>query len=116
VIRFSGLLAMHEGLDFTAPTGTPVVSVAPGTVTRSWFEGCYGQVIEVTHVEGFMTRYAHLSRRRVVEGQVVERGTHLGDVGSTGRSTMASDPARNAAPIGPQFAGCAANCASFNAL
>jgi len=84
---FTGLLAMHEGLDFTAPTGTPVVSVAPGTVTRSSFEGSYGQVIEVTHVEGFMTRYAHLSRRRVVEGQVVERGTHLGDVGSTGRST-----------------------------
>ena len=84
---FTGLLAMHEGLDFTAPTGTPVVSVAPGTVTRSSFEDSYGQVIEVTHVEGFMTRYAHLSRRRVVEGQVVERGTHLGDVGSTGRST-----------------------------
>jgi len=78
---------MHEGLDFTAPTGTPVVSVAPGTVTRSSFEGSYGQVIEVTHAEGFMTRYAHLSRRRVVEGQVVERGTQLGDVGSTGRST-----------------------------
>jgi len=84
---FTGLLAMHEGLDFTAPTGTPVVAVAPGTVTRSTFEGSYGQVIEVTHAEGFMTRYAHLSRRRVVEGQVVERGTHLGDVGSTGRST-----------------------------
>ncbi len=84
---FTGLLAMHEGLDFTAPTGTPVVSVAPGTVTRSSFEGSYGQVIEVTHAEGFMTRYAHLSRRRVVEGQVVERGTQLGDVGSTGRST-----------------------------
>ena len=84
---FTGLLAMHEGLDFTAPTGTPVVAAAPGTVTRSSFEGSYGQVIEVTHAEGFMTRYAHLSRRRVVEGQVVERGTQLGDVGSTGRST-----------------------------
>ncbi|NBX54252.1 MAG: M23 family metallopeptidase [Betaproteobacteria bacterium] len=84
---FTGLLAMHEGLDFTASTGTPVVAVAPGTVTRSAFEGSYGQVIEVTHAEGFMTRYAHLSRRHVVEGQLVERGTHLGDVGSTGRST-----------------------------
>ena len=84
---FTGGLAMHEGLDFTAPSGTLVVSTAQGTVTRSAWDGGYGNVIEVHHAEGFSTRYAHLSKRIAKVGDVVERGAVLGEVGSTGRST-----------------------------
>ena len=84
---FTGGLAMHEGLDFTAPSGTLVVSTAQGTVTRSAWDGGYGNGIEVQHAEGFSTRYAHLSKRIAKVGDVVERGAVLGEVGSTGRST-----------------------------
>jgi murein DD-endopeptidase MepM/ murein hydrolase activator NlpD len=78
---------MHEGLDFTAGTGTQVVATAKGTVIRSGWDFGYGNVIEVQHAEGFATRYAHLSKRNAQVGEVVERGTVLGEVGSTGRST-----------------------------
>jgi len=84
---FTGGLAMHEGLDFTASSGTPVVATAKGTVTRSGWDFGYGNVIEVQHAEGFSTRYAHLSKRIAQVGDVVERGGVLGEVGSTGRST-----------------------------
>lgn len=84
---FTGGLAMHEGLDFTAMFGTTVVATAKGTVTRSGWDFGYGNVVEVQHAEGFATRYAHLSKRLVQVGDVVERGGVLGEVGSTGRST-----------------------------
>lgn len=84
---FTGTLARHEGLDFTAAAGTPVIAAAGGVVTRSGWEDSYGNIIEVTHAEGFVTRYAHLSKRYVVQGQAVDRGQRIADVGSTGRST-----------------------------
>lgn len=84
---FTGALARHEGLDFTATTGTPILATADGVVTRSGWEETYGNIIEVTHAEGFMTRYAHIHIRLAVEGQKVLRGQHIADVGSTGRST-----------------------------
>ena len=84
---FTGGLAMHEGLDFTAMSGTTVVATAKGTVTRSGWDFGYGNVVEVQHAEGFATRYAHLSKRLVQVGDTVERGGVLGEVGSTGRST-----------------------------
>ncbi len=84
---FTGTLARHEGLDFTAMSGTPILAAADGVVTRSGWEESYGNIVEVTHTEGFMTRYAHISKRRVNEGQRVSRGQHIADVGSTGRST-----------------------------
>ncbi len=84
---FTGQLARHEGLDFTAASGTAILAAADGVVTRSGWEGTYGNIVEVTHAEGFMTRYAHISQRRVTEGQKVRRGQHIADVGSTGRST-----------------------------
>ena len=84
---FTGTLARHEGLDFTAMSGTPILAAADGVVTRSGWEDSYGNIVEVTHAEGFMTRYAHISKRRVAEGQRVKRGQHIADVGSTGRST-----------------------------
>ena len=84
---FTNTLARHEGLDFTAMQGTPILATADGTVSRSGWEDTYGNIVEVTHAEGFMTRYAHISKRHVTEGQRVKRGQHIADVGSTGRST-----------------------------
>lgn len=84
---FTHTLARHEGLDFTAMHGTPIIAAADGTVTRSGWEDTYGNIVEIAHAEGFMTRYAHISKRHVTEGQKVKRGQHIADVGSTGRST-----------------------------
>ena len=84
---FTGALAMHEGLDFSAEVGTPVLATAPGVVIRSEWDNGYGNVIEIKHAENFLTRYAHLSKRFVTENSTVQNGTHIGNVGSTGRST-----------------------------
>jgi murein DD-endopeptidase MepM/ murein hydrolase activator NlpD len=84
---FTGQLAMHEGLDFVAEVGSPIVVTAAGTVTRSAWDTSYGNVIEVSHIEGFTTRYAHLSKRLVDVGQKVQRGDTIAQLGSTGRST-----------------------------
>ncbi len=84
---FTGQLAMHEGIDFSAETGTPVVAPARGQVVRSEWDPNYGNVIEIKHAENFLTRYAHLSKRLVAENTPVQNGTHIGNVGSTGRST-----------------------------
>ena len=84
---FTGALAMHEGLDFSAEVGTPVLATAPGVVIRSEWDNGYGNVIEIKHAENYVTRYAHLSKRRVVENTNLPRGAVIGTVGSTGRST-----------------------------
>jgi murein DD-endopeptidase MepM/ murein hydrolase activator NlpD len=84
---FTGQLAMHEGLDFVAEVGSPIVVTAAGTVTRSAWDASFGNVIEVSHIEGFTTRYAHLSKRLVEVGQKVQRGDTIAQLGSTGRST-----------------------------
>lgn len=82
-----GMPSMHEGMDFIAPPGTPVLATAPGMVSRSEWAGDYGQMVEVTHGEHYKTRYAHLSQRLVQVGQQVARGQALGELGNTGRST-----------------------------
>jgi len=77
----------HEGLDFVSPVGTPVMASAAGVVTKSEWSGAFGNMVEVRHAQGFQTRYAHLSQRKVVEGDRIERGAVLGALGNTGRST-----------------------------
>ena len=77
----------HTGIDLAAPSGTPVMSVAAGTVTHVGDAGAYGLRVEVTHAEGTESSYSHLSRTDVVVGQVVEQGAVVGAVGSTGNST-----------------------------
>jgi len=84
---FTGALAMHEGIDFSAEVGTSVLAAAPGTVVRSEWDHTFGNVIEIQHAENFMTRYAHLSKRNVTLNAKVQVGTGIGEVGSTGRST-----------------------------
>jgi len=75
-------------VDFSARMGTPVAVTADGVVTYSGVEQTYGNVVEVSHGSGFVTRYAHLQRRLVQKGQRVTRGDVIGRVGSTGRSTF----------------------------
>lgn len=77
----------HKGLDIAAPAGTPVLSMAAGTVVRADKSSSYGNVVYVDHGDGVVTRYAHQERLDVEEGQRVVRGQQLGTVGSTGRST-----------------------------
>jgi murein DD-endopeptidase MepM/ murein hydrolase activator NlpD len=85
----NGSRAFHEGLDFVAEVGTPVVSAAAGVVAASELQSEYGNIIEIDHGNGFTTRYAHLSKRLVNVGDVVFKGHQIAEVGSTGRSTGA---------------------------
>ncbi len=78
---------LHEGQDYGAPTGTPVWAAATGQVVRASHKGGYGQTVDIKHCNGWITRYAHLSRINVKKNQVVEKGVVLGAVGSTGVST-----------------------------
>lgn len=78
---------LHAGLDFAAPTGTPVKASAPGTVIRASDAGGYGNLVEIRHADGTHTRYAHLSAFNTTQGATVSQGQVIGAVGSTGRST-----------------------------
>jgi murein DD-endopeptidase MepM/ murein hydrolase activator NlpD len=84
---FSGGAAMHNGLDFKGPLGTPILAAAEGKVTSVGAQGGYGNTVEITHANGLVTRYAHLSGFNVRNGQKVDRGVQIGRMGSTGRST-----------------------------
>ncbi len=79
----------HHGLDYSAPTGTPVSSIGDGTVTYKGWKGGYGNLVEIRHKNGFKTRYGHLSRfaKGVSNGGRVKMGEIVGYVGSTGLST-----------------------------
>jgi murein DD-endopeptidase MepM/ murein hydrolase activator NlpD len=77
----------HYGIDIAASSGTPVVSVGAGVVTKSYYSSTYGDVIFIEHANGYETVYAHLHKRLVSEGAVVEQGEKIGLVGNTGRSS-----------------------------
>jgi len=77
----------HKGIDLSSPIGTPIYATADAVVTRAdWFSS-YGLFISLDHGAQLETRYGHLSRLNVAEGQVVKKGDLIGYVGSTGRST-----------------------------
>ena len=84
---FNNRAAMHSGLDFRGDVGSPIFAAADGRVTFAGRKGGYGKAVEITHGNGIMTRYAHLSRIDVKPGQLIEAGAILGGLGSTGRST-----------------------------
>ncbi len=84
---FTGGRAFHAGLDFPAPKGTTVLSAGYGKVTFVGEKSGYGNLVEITHLTGLVTRYGHLSAFLVKQGQVVNTGTPIAKVGSTGRST-----------------------------
>jgi murein DD-endopeptidase MepM/ murein hydrolase activator NlpD len=84
---FTGAGAMHAGLDFKGPLGTPILAAADGEITFAGWQGGYGNCIEITHANRLVTRYAHLSGLNVSLGQKVRRGIQIAEMGSTGRST-----------------------------
>lgn len=79
----------HKGVDFEANTGDPVLAVADGVVTFSGIRNGYGNVVEIDHGNGYVTRYAHNSRLVGQVGDLVRRGQEIAKAGSTGRSTGA---------------------------
>lgn len=79
---------MHRGIDIAGPVGTPIMAAAAGVVVRSgWNSGGYGNLVDIRHADGSMTRYAHNSRLLVREGQQVRQGQQIAEMGSTGFST-----------------------------
>jgi murein DD-endopeptidase MepM/ murein hydrolase activator NlpD len=84
---FNGRGAMHAGIDFKGEIGSPIFAAAPGRVTFAGQKSGYGNAIEITHGNGMLTRYAHLSRIDVTVGQQVAAGATIGGLGNTGRST-----------------------------
>lgn len=83
----TGRARMHEGLDFAGPRGTPIYATGDGVVKEAGWHSGYGNSVVIQHELGITTRYAHLTRIHVSEGQRVSRGERIGDMGSTGRST-----------------------------
>ena len=84
---FVGRKAMHLGTDFRARSGSRVHAAASGTIKFAGRRGGYGNLVEIDHGNGLITRFAHLSRILVAKGDKVVRGAVVGKVGSTGRST-----------------------------
>lgn len=79
---------MHRGIDIAGPTGTPIYAAATGVViTAGWNSGGYGNLVEIEHPDGSVTLYAHNHRIMVQEGQQVEQGQQVAEMGSTGFST-----------------------------
>lgn len=86
---FTGRSAMHEGIDFNAPSGTPILAAGAGVVVFAAFNPSYGNQVDIDHGNGLITRYAHASKLLVHEGDIVKQGQKIAEVGSTGRSTGA---------------------------
>ena len=84
---FTGRSALHMGLDFPADVGTPILAAAGGVVQLTETHPAYGQMAEIDHGNGLVTRYAHASKLLVRSGDIVRRGQQIANVGNTGRST-----------------------------
>ena len=86
---FGGGRQFHKGIDFEADVGDPVLAVADGVVSYAGVRSGYGNVVEVDHGNGYVTRYAHNSRLERQVGDLVRAGQEIAKAGSTGRSTGA---------------------------
>jgi len=84
---FTGRKEFHSGIDVVARRGAPVISPADGLVIKARRESGYGIVLEIRHMQGIVTRFAHLKKNLVRAGSRVKRGEIVSQVGSTGRST-----------------------------
>ncbi|MFM7331860.1 MAG: M23 family metallopeptidase [Brachymonas sp.] len=84
---FTGRSALHSGLDFQADPGTPILAAAGGVVVVQEYHPGFGNMVEIDHGNGLITRYAHASATFVKKGDLVKRGQKIAAVGSTGRST-----------------------------
>ena len=85
-LRFDGT-EFHQGIDIAAEMGTPIVATADGVVTAAGWNGGYGNMVDVDHGGGIVTRYGHASALAVTVGQQVRRGEVIAYIGSTGHST-----------------------------
>ncbi|MEH6590097.1 MAG: M23 family metallopeptidase [Halioglobus sp.] len=86
---FTGQLAMHKGIDFAGQAGSNVIAAASGVVTWTGAQTGYGQMVELSHGDGYVTRYAHNEKNLVKPGDLVKKGQTIGLMGSSGRSTGA---------------------------
>jgi murein DD-endopeptidase MepM/ murein hydrolase activator NlpD len=84
---FHGRAAQHAGLDMAGAHGEPIYAAAAGRVVRAERHGAYGNMVDIDHGRGILTRYAHLSSIAVSVGDKVEMGERIAAMGSTGRST-----------------------------
>ncbi len=84
---FTGKSEMHRGVDFAGKSGSDVVAVAGGIVTRAGKNGGYGYSVEIDHGNGYVTRYGHNQMLLVQAGEAIKRGQVIAKLGSTGRST-----------------------------
>jgi murein DD-endopeptidase MepM/ murein hydrolase activator NlpD len=84
---FTGQRSFHEGIDFPAEPGTPILAAASGKVVYAEVHPEYGRMVEIDHGNGLVSRYAHASQLAVKEGDLVVAGQRVATVGSTGRST-----------------------------
>lgn len=79
---------MHKGVDIAAPIGTPIMAAAPGVVVKAgWSSGGYGNMVDIQHKDGTLTRYAHNKRLLVQAGEVVQQGQQISEMGNSGFST-----------------------------
>ncbi len=102
---FTGRVKFHEGLDISAPTGTPVYAPADGIVTFVGIRNGYGLTVEIKHGDRYITRYAHLSESLVRVGQRVQRGDMIARVGNSGRSTgphLHYEVLKDGVPVNPK--------------
>jgi len=101
---FTHKLSFHPGVDLVAPSGTPILAAAGGRVIFAGPKGGYGNAVEIDHGNGLITRYGHASRILVHEGDLVLPRQHVGDIGTTGRSTgphLHFEVLVNGAPVDP---------------
>ena len=84
---FTGRSTFHGGIDFPAPVGTPIIAAAGGVVIAAEYHHEYGNMLEIDHGNGIVTRYAHASRLLAKVGDIVRRGQQVAAIGTTGRST-----------------------------
>ncbi len=100
----SGDFSFHRGVDFAGNAGDLVIAVGAGVVTFAGYRPDYGFMVDVTHGDGYVTRYAHNARVLVRQGETVARGQRLAVMGSTGRSTgphVHFEVLRNGTPVNP---------------
>jgi murein DD-endopeptidase MepM/ murein hydrolase activator NlpD len=95
----------HQGIDLSAPKGTPVWATADGKVVVAERDGAYGRTVLVDHGNGYATRYAHLRRIKVSRGERVRRGDIVGTVGESGRASgshLHYEVRRGGTPVDPR--------------
>ena len=100
----NGKKGFHTGVDMKGRSGQKIVATADGTVTKSFVNGSYGNYVEISHGNGYTTKFAHLKNRLVKRGEQVKRGQTIGTVGNSGRSTgshLHYEVCLNKKPINP---------------